>query len=165
MAKVKDHLINNGRKPAFRVWRGPGARDSSDDEWEQEFKIPSGAHDGQFDAKLDMEGMVEDAFQQCDELTVPVLPLEEQLEDIVMDAFTITDELANVGVDQSEVGKDDKPLGDNGCSTPEEENHDDPCVSEEAMEELYHGAKSSVLQPQFDNDFVHDTWREQQICG
>ena len=62
LAKVKDHLINNGREPAFRVWRGPGARDSSDDEWEQELRRPARPHDGQFDAGLDMHGMVEDTF-------------------------------------------------------------------------------------------------------
>lgn len=62
LAKVKDHLISNGREPTFRVWRGPGARDSSDNEWEQEFRRPPRPHEGQFDIGLDMHGMVEDAF-------------------------------------------------------------------------------------------------------
>ena len=36
-------------------------------------------------------------------------------------------------------------MGDNGCHNPEEENHDDPRALEEAMEEVYHRAKLSVL--------------------
>ena len=67
LAKVKDHLINNGREPAFEVWRGPGVREASDDEWKEEFRRPSEAHDGQFDVGLDMQRLVEDVFQQCDE--------------------------------------------------------------------------------------------------
>ena len=89
LAKVNDHLIHNGREPAFRVWRGPGARDSSDDEWEAEFRRPSEAHDGQFDVGLDMRSLVEDAFQQHDEPHVPLHPLENQLGNIVMDAFNM----------------------------------------------------------------------------
>ena len=92
-----------------------------------------------------MQGMVEDALQQCDEPPLPVPPLEEQLEDIITHAFTIADESANVGVDEYDHGTDDGPLGDNGGSTPEEDNHDDPHVLEEAMEESYHGARSFVL--------------------
>ena len=75
LAKVKDHLIHFGREPAFRVWRGPGARDASDDEWEQEFRRPCGENDGQFDEGLDMQGMVADAFLQCDEPCEPKMML------------------------------------------------------------------------------------------
>jgi hypothetical protein len=62
-----------------------------------------------------------------------------------MDAFAIVDEMANVGDDESDDGENEKPMGDNGCSPPEEENEDDPRVLVEAMEELYHGTRSSVL--------------------
>ena len=145
LAKVSDHLINNGREPSFQIWRGPGARDSSDDGWEQEFRRPLGAHDGQFDVGLDMLGMVNDAFQQHDEPHDPVHPMELELGNIVMDAFNIVDELDNVLDDESDDGVDDEPMGANDCSTDEEGGNDDPRVLEEAMKELYHGARSSVL--------------------
>jgi hypothetical protein len=29
---VREHLIKNGRDPRMRVWKGPGTRDSSDEE-------------------------------------------------------------------------------------------------------------------------------------
>ena len=62
-----------------------------------------------------------------------------------MEALAIADELAQVGDDVSKDGTDDEPMGDNEGSIPEEEINDDPSVLEEAMEELYHGARSSVL--------------------
>jgi hypothetical protein len=37
LATIREHLIQNGRDSEFRVWRGPGNRDSSDEEWEQDF--------------------------------------------------------------------------------------------------------------------------------
>jgi hypothetical protein len=145
LAKVKDHLIHFGREPAFRVWRGPETRDAFDDEWEQEFRRPCGENEGQFDGGLDMSGMVADAFLQCDEPPTPQPPLEEQLEHIVMETLTIADELANVGEDDTDDEIDDEPMGDTETNNLEEEHHDDPRVLEEAMEELYHGARSSVL--------------------
>ena len=38
---VREHLICNGRHSEFRIWRGPGDRDSSDEEWEADFWTPS----------------------------------------------------------------------------------------------------------------------------
>ena len=32
LANVKDHLIQYGREPIYRLWRGPDERDSSDEE-------------------------------------------------------------------------------------------------------------------------------------
>jgi hypothetical protein len=145
LATVKDHLINYGREPAYRVWRGPGTRDSSDEEWEEEYRRPSMTSDGQLDVGLDMPGMVTDAFTQLDEPNVPVHPLESELGNIVTDAFNIVDELENVLDDESEDGVDDEPMGANDCDQPEEGGNDDPRMMEEAMEELYHGARSSVL--------------------
>jgi hypothetical protein len=37
---VRNHLILNGRDPSFRAWKGPGDKDSLDEEWEVEFKRP-----------------------------------------------------------------------------------------------------------------------------
>ena len=71
--------------------------------------------------------------------------LEEQIEDIVMDAFTVVDELANDDLPQSDDETDDEPLGDDGCRGTEGDNYGDPRVLEDAIEELYHGAKSSIL--------------------
>ena len=56
--KNKNHLIRNGREPTFRVWRGPGKRDDSDEEWEQEFKRPSRPHDKHINEGLDMHAML-----------------------------------------------------------------------------------------------------------
>jgi hypothetical protein len=35
---VKIHLLRNGRHPLFKVWRGLGSRDSSNEEWEEELR-------------------------------------------------------------------------------------------------------------------------------
>jgi hypothetical protein len=41
LATVREHLIRNRRHLDFRVWRGPGSRDSSDDEWDEHFWAPT----------------------------------------------------------------------------------------------------------------------------
>jgi hypothetical protein len=48
---VHSHLIKNGRDPSFRVWKGPGVRDSSDEEWKnsgrsvnQHLRVPLDSH-------------------------------------------------------------------------------------------------------------------------
>jgi hypothetical protein len=43
LATVREHLIRNGRDSEFRIWRGPGNRDSSDDKWEQVQSTPDQA--------------------------------------------------------------------------------------------------------------------------
>ena len=64
---MKEHLIKYGREPTFRLWRGPGDRDSSDEEWDEEFKIPRRTHeDGRMDAGIKVRSMVEDVFQEFD---------------------------------------------------------------------------------------------------
>jgi hypothetical protein len=91
LAKVKDHLIQFGREPSYRLWRGPGERNSSDEEWEQELKTPLGIpQDVQLDADLDVRSMVQDAFQEIDEHPQAV---EDRMEEIVMDAFIVVDNL------------------------------------------------------------------------
>jgi hypothetical protein len=77
------------------VWKGPGEKDASNEEWETEVRRPFKPHDGRLDEGLDMHAMVEDAFDQIDEAPAHPSTLEEQIEDIVMDAFTVVDELAN----------------------------------------------------------------------
>ena len=145
IAKVKDHLIRNGREPSFRVWRGPGERDGSDEEWEQELRRPQRRHDGHIDEGLDMHAMVEEAFQSIDEAPAPDITMEERVEDIVMGAFTVVDELAHDEHEFSDDEVEDEVLAENGGCIAEEDNYGDPQELEEAIEELYHGAKSSVL--------------------
>jgi hypothetical protein len=145
IAKVKDHLIQNGREPSFRVWRGPGERDGSDEEWEEEFRRPPVAHDGHIDEGLDMHAMVEDAFTEIDEAPAPPITLEDQLEDIVMGAFTVVDELAHDDPETSDDKLEDEVLGGIGGGIVDRDNYGDPRELETAIEELYHGAKSSVL--------------------
>ena len=77
------------------MWRGPGERDDSNEEWEQEFRKPSRPHDGHIDEAMDMHAMIEEAFLEIDEAPTPHPTLEERVEDIVMGAFTVVDELAN----------------------------------------------------------------------
>jgi hypothetical protein len=45
------------------VWRGPGERDSSNDEWEEEFWRPEERQHTAVDVQVDTHQMVEDAFQ------------------------------------------------------------------------------------------------------
>ena len=63
-----------------------------------------------------------------------------------MGAFTVVDELAHDDNDSSSDDEvEDEPLGENGGSLAGEQNYGDPHELEVAIEELYHGAKSSVL--------------------
>ena len=143
--KVKDHLIRNGREPNFRVWRGPGERDDSDEEWEQEFRRPSRPHDGHIDEAMDMHAMIEEAFLEIDEAPTQHPTLEERVEDIVMEAFTVVDELAGDEDPPSDEESEGEPMGENGDGIGEDDNYGDPHELEEAIDELYHGAKSSIL--------------------
>ena len=69
--------------------------------------------------------------------------------------LTIVDNLANDGVQHSDDESEDELLGDNGCSITNKDNYDDPHVLEEAIEELYHGAKSSIFgSHNFDHDYL-----------
>ena len=138
--KVKEHLIQYGREPTFRVWRGPGDRDSSDEEWEQEFKTPAGSHeDGRMDADVQVRAMVQDAFQEND---TQQNPLEETIQEIVMDAFTVVDGLEDGANNESGDEDDEEPMGDLGIA---DDKDDAPHDLEEAIQELYDGARSSVL--------------------
>lgn len=38
MGKVQDHLMANGRHHSFRIWKGPGPRDDSDNEWDDHIR-------------------------------------------------------------------------------------------------------------------------------
>jgi hypothetical protein len=38
LCTVREHLIRNKRDPNFRVWKGLGMRDSSNEEWGEHFR-------------------------------------------------------------------------------------------------------------------------------
>ena len=95
--------------------------------------------DVQLDEGLDVRSMVEDTFQELDERPQP---LEDIMEEIVMDAFTVVDNLQDGEDDDSSDEANEEPLGD-GCN--ESDNDDNPHELEDAIQELYEGAKSSIL--------------------
>ena len=140
LAKVRIHLIQHGREPTYRIWRGPGDRDSSDEEWELEFKTTQRTFEKEpMDAGFEVRSMVEDAFQEIDEQQHP---LEETIQEIVMDAFNVVDGLEDDANNDSGDEDDEEPMGELGI---EEDNYDAPHDLEDAIQELYGGAKSSVL--------------------
>lgn len=79
---MKDHLIKNGREPTFKVWKGPGNIDGSDEEWEHEFRRLSIPHDGQINERLDIHAMLEETFQEIYEAPTHRPTLEVEIEDI-----------------------------------------------------------------------------------
>jgi hypothetical protein len=88
---VQEHLIQNGQDSEFRVWRGPGDRDSSDEEWEQEFWRPKQQPAEALDEQIDTWNMINNTLQECDD---PV-SLEERLQEVVAEAFTVGDNIHN----------------------------------------------------------------------
>jgi hypothetical protein len=86
---VKDHLIHNGRDVRFQVWRGLDNRDSLNEEWEEESKVPNKKQSQKLDSRMNIQGMVVNAFQQVDEL----VSLKERVMDIVEEAFRVDDGL------------------------------------------------------------------------
>ena len=64
---MREHLIRNGRHPEFRIWRGPGDRDASDEEWEADYWAPQVHAAEGVDPQIDTWQMVQDVFQESDE--------------------------------------------------------------------------------------------------
>jgi hypothetical protein len=83
--------------------------------------------------------MVQDTFQEIDERSQL---LEEIMEEIVMDAFTVVDDLQDGANNDSSYENNEEPLGD-VCL--ENDMDEDPYELEDAIQELYEGAKSSIL--------------------
>jgi hypothetical protein len=61
---IRDHLIKKGQDATFQVWRGPGSRDSSDAEWEENYWAPGLEGTKELDARVETRRMLDDAFQQ-----------------------------------------------------------------------------------------------------
>jgi hypothetical protein len=60
---VKEHLIHNGRDPKYKVWRGLANIYSSNEEWEEEFRVPTRQQTQKLDSIVDMRAIVVDAFE------------------------------------------------------------------------------------------------------
>jgi hypothetical protein len=117
LATIKDHLIRNGRHLDFRVWRGLGDQDSSDEEWEEDFWTPTVHRREDVDPLVDTCQMVEDAFCQAD---------------MVLDAFTVANEVyvycvrndnASQSTDDMEV---QEPIGESDSGDTGEDEGFDP---------------------------------------
>jgi hypothetical protein len=78
---VWEHLLQNGRDSEFRIRRGPGDRDSSDEEWKQEYWRPREEHPEALDQQVDTRAIIDDRFEECDD----VEPVEDK--DVIMDIF------------------------------------------------------------------------------
>ena len=60
-----------------------------------------------------MHAMIEEVFMEINEAPTQHHTMEEHVEDIVMDAFTIVDDLANDEVSLSDDESEDEPMGEN----------------------------------------------------
>ncbi len=89
MANVRNHFIFNGRDSSFRVSEGPWNRDSSYEKWEAKFRRPIDRENLELDLQINAHDMVEDTFQQVDELVAS----ENNTMEIVEEAFEITNGL------------------------------------------------------------------------
>jgi hypothetical protein len=58
LATVREHLIWNGRDDNFRVWRGPGSRDTLDDDWEDNLWGLAAERTREVDVQVDTQRMV-----------------------------------------------------------------------------------------------------------
>jgi hypothetical protein len=88
-ATVREHLIKNSRDSDFRVWRGPGEADSSDEEWEQVLDEATISQMESLDPQVETERIIANAFEAGD--TRP--PSDERLHEAVVDAFIAADSI------------------------------------------------------------------------
>jgi len=84
-----------------RVWKGLGNKDSSNEEWEEHFRVLARQQTQGLDFAIDMRVMVVDAFQQTNDPMV----LENRALDIVEKTFRVADGLY-------EGGNEGEPNGD-----------------------------------------------------
>jgi hypothetical protein len=143
---MREHLIRHGRDPTFRVWKGPGVKDSSDEEWEEHMQRSNQRPPQRLDPQVNTRGMVKNAFIEE--------PLPEEVEEIVRavvtDAFTLGDSVTEECREGSN-GGDGGNLLDPVASSDEEvdtkDNGDrfDPAMLEEAIQELYAGSRTTKL--------------------
>jgi hypothetical protein len=145
---VRDHLVQNGRDSEFRVWRGPGERHSSDEEWEEEFWTPEQQPQDALDAHIDMRGMIHNTFEECDEPD----PRYTRVQEVVADAFTMADSIHDECRSAHNWNEpcfdnivEDEVLGNVDDAEEDGNVQFDSDGLEEAVGALYKGAKSSTL--------------------
>ena len=110
---MREHLIRNGRDPNSTTWRGPGARDSSDEEWEEQFWgmiRHTDAPSLEVDATVHTRGMIDQAFTPAEDGP----PMEERIQEEVTAAFDTADSI-----------HEEFMQGGNGDEAEEEEPRDD----------------------------------------
>lgn len=161
---VRDHLLRHGRHPELRVWTGAGNRDSSDDDWEEEFWGPNQNRSVRVDAQVDTRGMIHNAFA-VEENTVNV---EDRIRQEVAQTFMVADEVheqcngspLHDDANTAEVGEGEPILQDDAHSVGvgedepivgavegeiQEDVHFDPSNMEEAIQELYSASRCTKL--------------------
>jgi hypothetical protein len=116
------------------MWRGPGARDSFDEEWEGHMRTRNQRLLVELDSHIDTRGMVDNAF-----LEEPLPPdVEEIVHDIVTSAFDLRDAVHEECNDSSGEG-DAANLSKHGITSCENveghetSDHFDPTMLEEAI--------------------------------
>jgi hypothetical protein len=131
---VREHLILNRQDPNFRVWKGPGARDSSNEEWKGHMRTRNQRLPVELDSHVDTQGMVDNAF-----LEEPLPPdVEEIVHDVVTGAFDLRDAVHEECNDSSGEG-DAAILSEHEVTSCEDveghktSDHFDPTVLEEAI--------------------------------
>jgi hypothetical protein len=141
---VREHLIRNGCHSDFRVWRGPGDWDSSDEEWEADFWTPGVQQREDVDPQVDTRRIVDDAFQGPHEAAV----LEDRVQDALLHAFTMADgvhaECIRNDGDETDPLPDysvDEPIGETNAPDASDNDTFDPHALEGAIRPLYRGAK------------------------
>ena len=148
LTNVRKHLMKNGRHPHCRVWKGPGNRDSSDEEWEEEFWSANASSTVPLDAQVDTRGMLENAFAVDD----PVNDIEDRVHQEVADAFMTVDAMldeCSIRSIPSEAENfdvvDDMATASESVELAWEDPQFDPHNLHEAIEELYVGARCTKL--------------------
>jgi hypothetical protein len=62
LTNVRNHIIHNGRDASFRVWRRPGDKDSSNEQWEEDSRFPTRQQTQEHDSRINIQGIMVDAF-------------------------------------------------------------------------------------------------------
>lgn len=139
LKNVQAHLVRHGRHPDCRIWRGPGARDSFDEEWEQEFWGPHReASEGMdaLDVDVDTIGMLNQALHPVD---APAF-LAERVEEEVRNAFSTADsiheecmEVFHGDVAEAEECRDDHPPPSEGTDGLDSDDQRPPAASTDGV--------------------------------
>ena len=150
IGNVREHLIRNGRHPDCRTWRGPGARDSSNEEWEEQFWTPVNHTESteSLDATVQTRGMLEQALVVAEEETFSAERVQEEVGAAFATADSIHEEFMELGVE-------DKAEEQEPCDDPypayvqterdEGDSNFDVAVMDDSLNPLYDGARCSKL--------------------